>query len=102
MLCSRFAGKRAFNNFFFCNNQPFGTTSLSHHGSSVGDHEAFHGVCEEFSCRMRKLRQGEAARPQSAGMGPRAVSPMGAVLHNSPGCCWQEQPSSQEPAFRGH
>lgn len=44
MLCSRFAGKRGFNNFW-SNIQPFGSTSLSHRGSSVGD-QVFHNVCE--------------------------------------------------------
>lgn len=32
---------------------------------------------------MGKLRQGEAARAQGVGMGPRAVCPMGSVLQSS-------------------
>lgn len=32
---------------------------------------------------MREPRQGEAGRAQGVGMGPRAVSPMGAVLQSS-------------------
>lgn len=45
MLCSRFAGERAFNTFF-SSNQAFATPSLSQPGSSVGDHKVFHDMCE--------------------------------------------------------